>query len=272
MAPYVAIVNVLVYIDVKPLIELSIERRHKLNFDWIMRMVFLEVYMHSPISVVNGMRREAVEALLSSRLKTDRQKLSEDEIKDIMEAEGIDALNQSYTISETAVGKKRLVPLEWFMDESHGESDRVGAVPYIINVSKGNLDRYIEDDFESICEAIQRSGIAVGNLGWIKQFTDRGIKVYGDYGLNIFNKQAEKAFAEAGVEAIALSDEMSRDGKHVIIGDEAGRKLFSREPEIMERVPLMIMEHPLNTDYLIDRKGAKHETLKWYSGDKYLLF
>ena len=40
----------------------------------------------------------------------------------------------------------------------------------------------------------------------------------------------------------------------------------------MQRVPLMITEHPFATDRLIDRKGVKHDVLKWYSGDKYLIF
>ena len=156
----------------------------------------------------------------------------------------------------------RVIPLERFMREERSRRD---AVPYILNVSKGNLDRYIEDNFDEIADAVKDCGIACGNLGWIKAFQSRGIKVYGDYGLNVFNEQAAKAFAEAGVEVIAGSDELSMDGMHVDGG-------LLREPEIMRRVPLMITEHPLKMKYLTDRKGVRHEVLEWYSKDKYLLF
>ena len=140
------------------------------------------------------------------------------------------------------------------------------VLPYVLNVSKGNLDKYIEDNFDAVAEAVRDTGIALGNPGWIRQFQRAGIRVFGDYGLNIYNEQARKLFEEEGVTVIAMSDEASSDGRHVMLGD------FVRVPAVMEQVPLMITENPLQSAYLTDRKGVRHNVYKWYSNDKYLIF
>ncbi|MDO4869186.1 MAG: U32 family peptidase [Bacillota bacterium] len=224
-----------------------------------------------PVSVINSMRREAVSALMEKRREMSRMEMTSAEVEEILQAEKLheaelkpgDYMKPGADhFGPGADQRFRLIPLERFMREDRSRRD---AVPYILNVSKGNLDRYIEDNFDEIADAVKDCGIACGNLGWIKAFQSRGIKVYGDYGLNVFNEQAAKAFAEAGVEVIAGSDELSMDGMHVDGG-------LLREPEIMRRVPLMITEHPLKMKYLTDRKGVRHEVLEWYSKDKYLLF
>ncbi|MGI6766857.1 MAG: hypothetical protein ACOX4R_06505 [Lentihominibacter sp.] len=73
-------------------------------------------------------------------------------------------------------------------------------------------------------------------------------------------------FEEEGVTVIAMSDEASRDGLHVML------KELRRIPAVMEKVPLMITEHPLQSGYLTDRKGVRHDIYKWYYDDKYLIF
>ena len=45
-----------------------------------------------------------------------------------------------------------------------------------------------------------------------------------------------------------------------------------RLPEILQQVPLMITEHPLDTEFLTDRKNQRHKVVQWYAGDKYLIF
>ena len=220
-----------------------------------------------PVSVVNSLRRQAVEQLLAARREVRREGLSAEEIQHILQTEGLqsgDVFCEAKASVSAMHERKRLVPLEWFMEESFDRSD---AIPYVLNVSKGELDAYIDEHFHDIIQAVGTSGIALGNLGWIKAFQENGVNVYGDYGLNVFNGQAAKAFAENGVEMIALSDECSDDGKHVMMD-----KSLWREPKLMQRVPLMITEHPIQTDTLTDRKGVPHEVLKWFSGDKYLLF
>ena len=125
-------------------------------------------------------------------------------------------------------------------------------LPYILNISKGNLDRYIRENFDAICERVRESGILIGNLGWINQFGKAGIKVYGDYGLNVYNSQSVKTLAELGVEVLAWSHET--------------------EMFFFRNIPLMITEHPVLTDSMTDRKGKKYIILRSESGDKYLIF
>ena len=110
-------------------------------------------------------------------------------------------------------------------------------------------DEYIEENFETIVENVCDTGILIGNLGWIKQFIDAGVTVYGDYGLNVYNSQAVKAYEELGVKMLNLSHERNTDG-------------WTNDRRFGGRVPLMITEHPFGTDYLIDRKGVKHEFMK----------
>ena len=211
-----------------------------------------------PISVINGLRRRAVEELLAVRRQVNRDALTEEEIAAAIEE------TKSRMEEGGNLGRIRLIPLELFM-----QGDREDAIPYILNVSKGNLDRYIEDHFEDICQQVKDSGIATGNLGWIRRFQSEGVKVYGDYGLNAMNRQAAEAFAEAGVQMIAWSDEMSEDRRHVM-ASSAGQ--LERQPKILERIPLMITEHPLETEILTDRKNEQHKVVQWYSKDKYLIF
>ena len=96
------------------------------------------------------------------------------------------------------------------------------------------------------------TGILIGNLGWIRRFTDAGVKVYGDYGLNVFNEQARKAFEDMGVELYMPSHETG-------LSDERG-------------IPLMITEHAVDAAELIDRKGERHRVVTAPSGDKTLIF
>ena len=76
--------------------------------------------------------------------------------------------------------------------------------------------------------------------------------MYGDYGLNVFNEQAKRAFEDAGVELYMPSHETG-------IRDERG-------------IPLMVTEHPVQAETLTDRKGEIHRIERAASGDKTLIF
>ena len=156
-----------------------------------------------PLSVVNRMRREAADELMKRRrehvIKGRRPALTKDEINEIRMAEefGSGALNADdwqHMVNKSGI---RPVALERFM-EMDAEDLKPGSVPYIMNVSKGSLDRFIEMHFEEIAEACRDCGILCGNAGWIARFRDAGVKVYGDYGLNVFNRQAKLAYEELG--------------------------------------------------------------------------
>ena len=202
-----------------------------------------------PLSVVNRMRREAADELLKYRLKSvissrdpRLERVALDRIKED-EKLGTDILDtKAYPIN---LGR-RITSLEEFMKEGDKES-----IPYILNVSKGNLDNYIRDNYDEIVSAVKETGIIIGNLGWIEQFINAGVKVFADYGLNVFNEQAKKAAEELGATLYMPSHETG-------VCDERG-------------IPLMITEHPIDSETLTDRKGEQHEIIVTPSGDKTLI-
>ena len=211
-----------------------------------------------PVSIVNRMRREAADELLRLReihvTAGRKPKLGREELDRIKETEalGADKLDISAYPSLVSGQKIEPVPLQSFM--ANYESGELGGdeIPYILNVSKGNLDRYIREHFDEIVKATSGRGILVGNPGWIERFEDAGVRVLGDYGLNIYNNQAKKAYEELGAEIYMPSHETG-------VSDNRG-------------IPLMITEHKIDASKLTDRKGGIHEIQVSESGDKTLIY
>ena len=184
-----------------------------------------------PVSVINQMRRQAAGKLteiLRDKNKADRRPLTEEEIAEAVAEEQLGNDDEIRRVEEMQV-----------------DAD----LPFILNVSKGELDEYIEENFETIADEARSTGILIGNPGWIRQFLDAGVTVYGDYGLNVCNSQAVKTYEELGVKMLNLSHEMSTGGR-------------TDDERFGGRIPLMITEHPFGTSYLIDRKGVKHDIIK----------
>ena len=206
-----------------------------------------------PVSIVNRMRRQASEELLKRREETvsgkRRPSLTRAQLDVAESAEmlGVQALDIDRYEDEIKKRSLRPVPLEEFM-QGHEEGD----IPYILNISKGRLDRYINENRDSIVAAVRETGILIGNLGWIRQFLDAGIRVQGDYGLNVYNEQARRALEDIGVELYMPSHETG-------ISDGRG-------------IPLMITEHPVEAEWLTDRKGELHRVVTSASGDKTLIY
>lgn len=212
-----------------------------------------------PLSIVNRMRRDAADELLEKRLRAAvsgrAPKLSKERTAEIKEAEelGTSVLDTDAFREKLKNSGKRPVPLEEFMKARDAGRDMPdGSLPYILNISKGNLDMFIEERFDDIAEACRESGILIGNLGWIEKFRDAGVKVYGDYGLNVYNRQALTAYEELGAELYMPSHETG-------ISDERG-------------IPLMVTEHTVSASVLTDRKGVEHRIETAPSGDKTLVF
>ena len=212
-----------------------------------------------PVSIVNRMRREAVDELMRMRAESvmrgrapelTRSKLDIAESAEMLGAYALDT--DSY---EAKLKRRELrpVPLEDFMKDPdrYRDSDE-NYIPYILNISRGRLDAYIREYFDGIVSEVKDTGILIGNLGWIRQFLDAGVRVFGDYGLNVYNEQARKAFEDIGVELYMPSHELG-------LADE-------------RRIPLMITEHAVRAEYLTDRKGEDHMIRTAASGDKTLIY
>jgi putative protease len=194
-----------------------------------------------PLSVINQMRRQAADQLcenLRSAVLQERRPLTEEEIRTIAATEQFGSEEEVNRIEGMTV-----------IEGMTAAED----LPYILNVSKGQLDEEIENNFDSIADRFRSTGVLIGNLGWIKQFLDAGVPVFGDYGLNAYNGQSIRAYEELGVKMLHTSYERCSNGR-------------TADSRFKGRVPLMITEHPFDTDYLIDRKGVKHEIIQY--GDK----
>ncbi len=211
-----------------------------------------------PLSIVNQMRRDAADELLKSRagsVAAERKpRLGRDELDRVKETEalGTDILDFDAYPKAFAGNGIIPVPLETFMKRYKTDEVSEGEVPYILNVSKGNLDTYIRGHFDEIAAAAADRGILIGNTGWIECFRDAGVKVLGDYGLNIYNSQSKKAYEELGAEIYMLSHETG-------VSDSRG-------------IPLMITEHRVDAETLTDRKGGVHKVRTSESGDKTLIY
>lgn len=240
-----------------------------------------------PVSVLNDMRRQAARRLMEAKCQTSRMGLTEEKLAEIRSRE-IEPARKVRTLTHRQ-GRKLIhlygselpaaealvkllakyenivlcIPLELYMDDKTSRRLRnvldrfadgkiCSVMPYILNVSKGSLDRYIEENFSRICRRIADTGILIGNPGWIEKFQAAGIRVYGDYGLNVYNSQSLKAFAAIGVEVL----QPSHEAEAVSFGN----------------IPLMITEHPIDAKRLTDRKGQQYTVLQASSRDKYLLF
>ena len=108
--------------------------------------------------------------------------------------------------------------------------------------------------------ALGASGLLLGNLGHFPLARDGGWRLYGDYGLNVFNSRSLDYLREKGLESACLSFELRfsqiRDMK----------KILPAEAIVYGRLPLMITENCLiqnsagcrcdRPNFLNDRTGA----------------
>ncbi|WP_312354122.1 peptidase U32 family protein [Aminipila sp.] len=113
----------------------------------------------------------------------------------------IDFVCKILTEEELSVENMRLyVPLYEYIENQNDkllrfiqtikEQYKIKMIPYLPNVTKGAYDSYIVINFDKIISICRDTGISIGNLGWISEFQKSGVQVYGDYGLNIYNREA----------------------------------------------------------------------------------
>lgn len=127
----------------------------------------------------------------------------------------------------------------------------IQPIPYILNVSKGALDRFIEENLDEIAEKVKKTGIAVGNLSWMHEFLSRGVPVYGDYGLNICNHKAYDVIEKMGAIPVCMS--------HELYNLQAGP------------IPMMITEYRVPYASLTDRKNAEYRIIRDKTAEKNLI-
>ena len=122
--------------------------------------------------------------------------------------------------------------------EAYGKREERKAVPFISNVTKGREDEILLRREGEIRELGQRVPILVGNLSWLHRLAGKGLRLYGDYGLNGVNRETARVLKEMGVEALCPGLERNETGE---LGEN-------------RMMPLMISEHDFSARELRNNK------------------
>ena len=163
-----------------------------------------------PASVINQMRRSALEMLDEERLDMKRElaELPEElgallpELPDLPELQKLPEMPEMPNLLEQ--------PEELSGGNSPEESERLreegrGAVVFP-EITKGDLDKEIEEKINE--GAYDGQTVMVNNLGWITELQQHGAMVYGGKGLNVMNGAAAEVLKEAGVTVAEISKEL----------------------------------------------------------------
>ncbi|MFV0518150.1 MAG: peptidase U32 family protein [Aminipila sp.] len=135
-------------------------------------------------------------------------------------------------------------------DNKKIDSDIIEVIPYLPNITKGRYDEFIEENFNRIVSYCKETGIALGNLGWINEFRNAGVKLYADYGLNIYNKESIRLIKNMNFVDYVPSHEV----KNNLNNDED----WDKEVMFEGAIPLMVSEHLFGKTGFTDRKNAKY--------------
>lgn len=159
-----------------------------------------------------------------------------------------------------------------FLEESYRESlkDMVRkgkqVFAWIPPITQGKEHDYIDEHCQEICDAVKAvaeagegpgiwSALAVNNLGQIRQFGGKGIALFGDYGLNLYNSADFVWAKQQGLFGVVLCHEGFDNGFGKALAPEE-RAGFGGPPEALPelqgldgevviggRIPLMISAH-----------------------------
>jgi len=224
-----------------------------------------------PLSKINELRRAALEELEALHRQGRRSPVSihwnQPPKAPASAAEAVPSETSLYLYR--ADGNERFapdyhriyVPYEAVLSGAHRDDSRV--VPVIPNITKGWHDENIRKNFDKIAAACAKTGVSVGNLGWIEPFVKAGVNVFGDYGLNLYNSMDFLLAKELGLKEAVISHEAELE-------DILTMNFHGVIPEVAigGRIPVMTSEHCIAGDlgfcgknepqtdfFLKDRKG-----------------
>ena len=118
------------------------------------------------------------------------------------------------------------LPYELFLDPRFRESLEAlreagkETVPFLPPVTGPGEDKFIKKNLDKLAEAAAPFGISLGNLAHIKLLEGSGAKIYGDYGLNLYNRFALDLAGELGLAGVVLSNEFLRSGAGKSSGED----------------------------------------------------
>jgi len=199
-----------------------------------------------PASAVNALRRDALAALTEARLSIPaRRELT---VPELMGAD-CSAASPALTVSVSRLdqlspallelGPQRVyVPLELF--------DGLDALPEADTEWCAILPRVWRDRDEAAlgrllahAQAMGVTGALLGNIGHLPLVRGRGLALYGDFGLNVYNARSLAYLRDKGLDGACLSFEL----RFAQLRDL--RKVLPAEAIVYGRLPLMITENCL---------------------------
>ena len=138
-------------------------------------------------------------------------------------------------VEEMPVSPTIVLPLAEFMQHRQ-DLEGLEVIPSVSNITQGAEDDYITENFEEIVSAVRGTGIYIGNLNWVMPFANAGCRVYGDSGLNVYNKAAETALISLSILGTAPSLEAANISQGAY--------------------PLMVMRHSPQGEALVKKGGS----------------
>lgn len=250
-----------------------------------------------PISEINNTRRRALEEMENKRAAIRAVTLPDniDEIRrgllhfpgnsrNMKTQQQISVLfynwDRKYNPCTLEHADRVYLPFHSFLDrenlnflEKYREGNR-GIFAWIPSVTRGNYDSLIKEKLSTVVEW-GIDGILLGNLGSIEMCSGKfpGLKIYGDFPLNVFNSFSMEEMVRLGLDGVSPSVEMNM-GQINSLRDLSG---LSKEVIVYGRIPIMTSEYcPVGSVeggfgpeskckgscrkenyFLKDRKGAK---------------
>ena len=214
-----------------------------------------------PASAVNALRRDALAALTAARTAPPkRRELPAPPLPDIdCSAEtpqftlSVARLDQlSPALLDMARPARIYVPLEEVsrLETLPGEGPEWCAV--LPRVWRDRDEPALRSQLER-ARALGFTGVLIGNLGHLPLVRGMDFRLYGDYGLNVFNSRSLAYLKEKGLESACVSFEL----RFAQIRDL--KKVLPAEAIVYGRLPLMITENCLvqnETGCRLDRQGT----------------
>ena len=216
---------------------------------------------------LNGLRREVLDALSAARSLPPRRR--ELDVPPLPDFDGSEA-EPRFTVSVATAAQltggilnfrpaRVYMPLELLADLSslpEAETEYCAVLPRVWRDRDEDLLRRRLEKARSLGV----TGLLLGNLGHFSLARGKDWRLYGDYGLNVFNSRSLAWLRERGLESACLSFELRFSQMRDL------RKVLPTESIIYGRLPLMITENCLiqNTagcrcgrpNFLNDRTGA----------------
>lgn len=210
-----------------------------------------------PVSAINRLRRQVLDKLESEIICSFKRKgirygftaaarKPEENIVEVYFIRGKadkNIIDKALSLRETircAVPAEEYAGFKKQLKAFYGNSKeaQISVRPYIIPMTSVSKEKAFE-----MCRWLQEEncGLYVSTLGQLYTFADNGIRLYGDYGLNVTNGEAELACRQLGAASCADSLEKAEKWQGAY--------------------PLMITEHEMDEKILVDRKKSCYDVM-----------